>query len=99
MAAARLLRAGRLSQAEIARHYRLRHQVRWVTRDDFGEALDPLLEAMDQPSIDGVNTYFVARAARGAAGRWRFRVSAGSRMFRDLRAELTPQVSILAAYG
>jgi asparagine synthase (glutamine-hydrolysing) len=49
---------------EVARRYSLRHQVRWVTRDDFEGALEPPLEAMDQPSVDGVNTYFVARAAR-----------------------------------
>ena len=58
---------------EVARLYRLRHQVRWVTRDDFGEALEPLLEAMDQPSIDGVNTYFVASAAREAG--WKVALS------------------------
>ncbi len=50
--------------AEVARRYGLRHTVRWITKDDFISALEPLLEAMDQPSINGVNTYFVARAAR-----------------------------------
>jgi asparagine synthase (glutamine-hydrolysing) len=59
--------------AEVARRYRLRHQVRWVTRDEFRDALEPLLEAMDQPSIDGVNTYFVARAARQAG--WKVALS------------------------
>jgi asparagine synthase (glutamine-hydrolysing) len=58
---------------EVARRYGLRHQVRWVTRDDFEGALEPLLEAMDQPSIDGVNTYFVARTAREAG--WKVALS------------------------
>ncbi len=59
--------------AEVARRYGLRHQVRWVTREDFAQALEPLLAAMDQPSIDGVNTYFVARAAREAG--WKVALS------------------------
>lgn len=59
--------------AEVARRYGLRHTVRWVTKDDFISALGPLLAAMDQPSIDGVNTYFVARAAREAG--WKVALS------------------------
>ncbi|MBT5266476.1 MAG: asparagine synthase (glutamine-hydrolyzing) [Rhodospirillaceae bacterium] len=38
------------------------HDTRWIAREDFSAAHDRLLQAMDQPSIDGVNTYFVARA-------------------------------------
>jgi asparagine synthase (glutamine-hydrolysing) len=56
-----------------ATRYGLRHEIRWVTRADFAQALEPLLEAMDQPSIDGVNTYFVARAAREAG--WKVALS------------------------
>lgn len=36
----------------------------WVRRDDFAACLSDLVAAMDQPSVDGVNTYLVARAAR-----------------------------------
>jgi len=42
------------------------HSTIWVTRADFRSALDELLERMDQPTIDGVNSYFVARAAKEA---------------------------------
>ncbi|MBK5187896.1 MAG: asparagine synthase (glutamine-hydrolyzing) [Gemmatimonadaceae bacterium] len=42
------------------------HSTIWVTRADFREALDDLLMRMDQPSIDGVNSYFVSRAAKAA---------------------------------
>jgi asparagine synthase (glutamine-hydrolysing) len=42
------------------------HQTIWVTRADFVAAREHLLERMDQPSIDGVNSYFVARAAKEA---------------------------------
>jgi asparagine synthase (glutamine-hydrolysing) len=34
-----------------------------VGRDAFEEAVDDFLSAMDQPSIDGLNTYLVSRAA------------------------------------
>ena len=47
----------------VARQYRTNHRTVWVGRDDFAAAREVLLSRMDQPSIDGVNTYFVARAA------------------------------------
>ena len=34
-----------------------------ITAEDFHADCDRLLDAMDQPSIDGVNTWFVAKAA------------------------------------
>jgi asparagine synthase (glutamine-hydrolysing) len=40
-----------------------RHATVLVRREDFEEDREKLLAAMDQPSIDGVNTWFVARAA------------------------------------
>lgn len=39
------------------------HTTRIVRREDFEAARQEILDAMDQPSIDGVNTWFVARAA------------------------------------
>ena len=42
------------------------HSTIWVTRADFRNSVEDLLERMDQPSIDGVNSYFVARAAKEA---------------------------------
>lgn len=38
------------------------HETRWVARDEFAMDRDKLFAAMDQPSIDGVNSYFVAKA-------------------------------------
>jgi len=37
-----------------------------VTKKDFEDSYDKIFEAMDQPSIDGVNTFFVSQAARKA---------------------------------
>lgn len=44
------------------------HATRFVRREDFEASRQEILDAMDQPSIDGVNTWFVARAA---ARTWR----------------------------
>jgi len=50
----------------VARHLGAKHDTVWTTKSDFTGALDGLMEAMDQPTIDGVNTYFVSRAAAQA---------------------------------
>ncbi|MBK8791027.1 MAG: asparagine synthase C-terminal domain-containing protein [Holophagaceae bacterium] len=46
-----------------AQHLGVDHEIRWITRADFEAHLDHALAAMDQPSIDGINTYFVSLAA------------------------------------
>ena len=50
--------------AEVATRYKTRHATRVVTRREFCDELPRILEAMDQPSIDGINTWFVSKAAR-----------------------------------
>lgn len=47
----------------VARHYGTTHTTIWVTRRDFQAELDRMIDRMDQPTIDGINSYFVARAA------------------------------------
>ena len=49
---------------EVARLYGTRHTTRVVTQAEFDADLPRILEAMDQPSIDGINTWFVSKAAR-----------------------------------
>lgn len=51
---------------DTARRHGTRHQTSWVEQSDFATALEDLLAAMDQPSVDGVNTYLVSRAASRA---------------------------------
>jgi asparagine synthase (glutamine-hydrolysing) len=51
---------------EIARHYGTRQHTHWVTKEDFRGARQHLLDAMDQPSTDGVNSYFVSKVAADA---------------------------------
>lgn len=52
--------------AMVARHYGAQHTVQRVDEQAFRADLPAILEAMDQPSIDGVNSWFVAKAARAA---------------------------------
>ncbi|MBF0094474.1 MAG: asparagine synthetase B, partial [Alphaproteobacteria bacterium] len=48
---------------QVALRYGARHRTRWITAADFAAARESILRDMDQPSIDGVNTWLVARAA------------------------------------
>jgi asparagine synthase (glutamine-hydrolysing) len=48
---------------EVARRLGTEHTTVRVGREDFTGARDHLFAAMDQPTIDGVNSYFVSRAA------------------------------------
>lgn len=47
----------------VARRFGTEHATIWITKKDFKLELKSLLQAMDQPTVDGVNTYFVSRAA------------------------------------
>lgn len=48
--------------AAIAAHYGIAHHVRRVGREEFLADLPCILEAMDQPSIDGINTWYASKA-------------------------------------
>lgn len=48
--------------AALAAHYGIRHHVRRVSRAEFEADLPRILSAMDQPSIDGVNTWYASKA-------------------------------------
>jgi asparagine synthase (glutamine-hydrolysing) len=50
----------------LAEHYGTDHQTVWVSQQDFADAHDDLLAAMDQPTNDGANSYFVSKVAREA---------------------------------
>lgn len=47
---------------QVAAGLEAHHETRWVAREEFALDRDKLFAAMDQPSIDGVNSYFVAKA-------------------------------------
>jgi len=48
---------------KVARHYGTRHITRRVGLEEFDQDLPKILQAMDQPSIDGINAWFVSKAA------------------------------------
>jgi asparagine synthase (glutamine-hydrolysing) len=50
--------------AHVAERYGARHVIRKVSKGEFQNDLPDILEAMDQPSIDGVNAWFVSKAAK-----------------------------------
>ncbi len=50
--------------AQVAKIYGTRHSTRFVGEEEFQADLPAIVRAMDQPTIDGLNTWFVAKAAR-----------------------------------
>jgi asparagine synthase (glutamine-hydrolysing) len=50
--------------AEVAKYFGTRHTTRFISEREFTEDLPKIFEAMDQPTIDGINTWFVSKAAR-----------------------------------
>jgi len=53
--------------ARTCEYYGARHIVRRLSEQEFFEDLPTIFEAMDQPSIDGVNTWFVSKVAKEAS--------------------------------
>jgi asparagine synthase (glutamine-hydrolysing) len=49
---------------EIARHYGAQHRIRWVDRAEFEQDLSVIFDQMDQPTVDGINTWFASKAMR-----------------------------------
>ena len=50
----------------VAQHFHTDHHEITVTQSDFFAAIDPAIHAMDLPTIDGINTYFVSERTRAA---------------------------------
>ena len=48
--------------AQLAAHYGIQHHVRRVSHDEFSADLPRILAAMDQPSVDGINTWYATKA-------------------------------------
>jgi asparagine synthase (glutamine-hydrolysing) len=53
-------------QRLISQQYRTRHIEIRVTENDFFKEIENIFNAIDQPTIDGVNTYFISQAAKQA---------------------------------
>ncbi|MDP1689419.1 MAG: asparagine synthase (glutamine-hydrolyzing) [bacterium] len=53
-------------QQIVAKQIKSDHQEYRITKSDFENSIDDIWQAMDEPTIDGVNTYFIAKAAKEA---------------------------------
>ena len=51
---------------DVARQLGTEHQCIELTESDFTSGLDKALQGIDQPTFDGINTYFVSQAVREA---------------------------------
>ncbi len=49
--------------ARVAQQYGVPHTIRDLTLEEFKGELTRVFEAMDQPSVDGLNSYFISKAA------------------------------------
>jgi asparagine synthase (glutamine-hydrolysing) len=52
--------------AQVARFYGITHHVRRVTHQEFEEDIQAIVDAVDQPSIDGVNSWYATKAVAEA---------------------------------
>ena len=48
--------------AQVAAHYGIKHHIRRITREEFLADTPRILQAMDQPSVDGVNAWYASKA-------------------------------------
>ena len=53
-------------QQLVAQKIKSDHREIKITKNDFFDSFSEIFEAMDQPTIDGVNTFFIAKAAKQA---------------------------------
>jgi len=51
---------------EVAAHYGTDHKTSWISEQDFRDSAGHLFSAMDQPTIDGVNSFFVSKVTHEA---------------------------------
>jgi asparagine synthase (glutamine-hydrolysing) len=87
--------------ALVARQYGVRHSIQELTLGDFRAELPRIFASMDQPTVDGLNSYFISKAAHtlglkvamsGAGGDELF---GGYTSFRDIPRWM-PVTSVLA---
>jgi asparagine synthase (glutamine-hydrolysing) len=65
----------------IAQHFRTDHHEVTVSQADFFAAIAPAIHAMDLPTVDGINTYFVSERTRAAGVKVALSGLGGDEMF------------------
>jgi asparagine synthase (glutamine-hydrolysing) len=48
---------------KVARRYGAEHYIRNISGDEFRDSAERILDDMDQPTVDGINTWFVSKVA------------------------------------
>jgi asparagine synthase (glutamine-hydrolysing) len=87
--------------ALVARQYGVRHSIQELTLTDFRSELPRIFTSMDQPTVDGLNSYFISKAAHGLglkvamSGAGGDELFGGYTSFRDIPRWM-PVTSILA---
>lgn len=82
------------SAAQVAAQYGIPFHSEYIGREAFAREHDALLEAMDQPTIDGVNVYFVSRMAHQAGYKVSLSGLGGDEIFAGYNSfHLVPQVA------
>jgi asparagine synthase (glutamine-hydrolysing) len=80
-----VFREAEYSEAEfsraIAQHFRTDHHEITVSQEDFFGSIFPAIHAMDLPTIDGINTYFVSERTRAAGVKVALSGLGGDEMF------------------
>lgn len=96
-------------QQLISQKYQTLHHQVCLGQRDFWQEFERIFLAMDQPTVDGVNTYFISRAARLAglktvlAGTGADEIFCGYRSFRSVdsmrRLMRLPMAGMIASYA
>jgi len=80
-----IFREADYSEAEysraVAQHFNTDHHEITVSQSDLFAAIDPAIGAMDLPTIDGINTYFVSQKTRAAGVKVALSGLGGDEMF------------------
>ena len=80
-----VFREAEYSEAEhsraVAQHFRTDHHEITVSQSDFFASIAPAIEAMDLPTIDGINTYFISQQTRAAGVKVALSGLGGDEMF------------------
>ena len=85
---------------DTAKHFKTRHEETMLTPEQVLLQLDDAVSALDQPTMDGLNTYFVSRAAHNAGLKVALSGLGGDEIFGGYSTfETVPRAAMVAGLG